>query len=75
MAISVALTHRTSYKYERSIYLSPHIVRLRPAPHARTPIESYSLNISPKEHYINWQQDPFSNWLVRLVFPERVDHF
>ncbi|MFT6773000.1 MAG: transglutaminase-like putative cysteine protease, partial [Paracoccaceae bacterium] len=75
MAISVALTHRTSYRYDRSIQLSPHIVRLRPAPHARTPIESYSLNISPKDHFINWQQDPFANWMARLVFPERVDHF
>ena len=75
MAISVALTHRTSYKYDRSIQLSPHIVRLRPAPHARTHIESYSLNISPKDHFINWQQDPFSNWMARLVFPEKVDHF
>jgi len=75
MAISVALTHRTSYKYDRNIQLSPHIVRLRPAPHARTPIESYSLNISPPDHFINWQQDPFSNWMARIVFPEKVDHF
>ncbi|MGG7567141.1 DUF2126 domain-containing protein [Rhodovulum sp. DZ06] len=75
MAISVALTHRTTYRYDRHIKLWPHIVRLRPAPHARTPIESYSLNIDVgDDHFINWQQDPFSNWMARLVFPEKVDH-
>ena len=73
MAIRVALHHKTSYRYDRQVGLSPHEVRLRPAPHARTPILSYSLGIKPKQHFINWQQDPYGNFIARLVFPEKAD--
>ncbi len=75
MGIHISLHHKTSYQYDRRIYLAPQIVRLRPAPHCRTPILSYSMQVAPKEHFINWQQDPFSNYLGRLVFPEKTDHF
>jgi uncharacterized protein (DUF2126 family) len=73
MAIRIALHHKTSYRYDRQVALSPHEVRLRPAPHARTPILSYSLTVEPKEHFINWQQDPYGNYIGRFVFPEPAD--
>lgn len=74
MSIKVSLNHRTHYQFDRDVALSPHIIRLRPAPHTRIPIEAYSLNISPKNHFINWQQDPFGNHIARLVFNEKSDH-
>ncbi len=69
MSIKVALEHRTSYTFDRLVQVYPHIVRLRPAPHSRTPIDAYSLSIEPADHFINWQQDALGNFLARLVFP------
>ena len=75
VSIHVALHHQTRYQYDRLVSLGPQVVRLRPAPHARTRILSYSLRVRPEKHFVNWQQDPQSNYLARLVFPEATREF
>src|ERR1044072_7324910 len=75
MSIHIALHHVTHYRYDRLINLGPQILRLRPAPHCRSRILGYSLKVTPEKHFINWQQDPQSNYLLRLVFPETTNEF
>ena len=71
MTIQVAIRHNTEYEFDRPVAIHPHVVRLRPGPHCRTPIKSYSLKVEPENHFVNWQQDPFGNHLARFVFPEK----
>src|ERR1700759_13965 len=75
MSIQVALNHRTRYRYENAVTLSPQEIRLRPAPHCRTPIISYSLTIKSEQHFLNWQQDVYGNFIARCVIPEPTKEF
>lgn len=73
--MKVALTHVTRYEYDRPVELGAQIVRLRPAPHCRANIQSYSLKLQPEEHFLNWQQDAYANYLARIVVPETTRVF
>jgi uncharacterized protein (DUF2126 family) len=75
MSIHIAIRHTTRYTFDRRVTLSPHVIRLRPAPYSRTPVLAYTMKVTPEKHFINWQQDPFGNYLARLVFPEATREF
>ena len=72
MSIRVAIHHKTDYLFDRPVSLSPHLLRVRPAPHTRTPVHHYSLRVEPADHFVNWLQDPFGNFIARYVFPNKA---
>ena len=67
MTIRVAIQHKTTYEFDRFINVSPHILRLRPAPHSRTHIHGYSLKVKPEDHFINWQQDVITSYSIHYT--------
>jgi uncharacterized protein (DUF2126 family)/transglutaminase-like putative cysteine protease len=75
MSIQVALNHRTQYRYDKAVSIGPQVIRLRPAPHCRTPILSYSLSVTPPGHLLNWQLDAHNNHLARVLFPDKTNEF
>jgi uncharacterized protein (DUF2126 family) len=75
MRIQVALNHRTQYRYDKAVSLGPQVIQLRPATHCRTPILSYSLSVTPTDHLLNWQLDPYHNHLARLLFSSKTNEF
>jgi transglutaminase-like putative cysteine protease len=75
MSIQVALNHWTRYRYHKAVSIGPQVIRLRPAPHCRTPISSYALHVTPANHLLNWQLDAHNNHLARLLFPDKTNEF
>jgi uncharacterized protein (DUF2126 family) len=75
MSIQVALSHWTRYQYDKAVSVGPQVIRLRPAPHCRTPILSYSLHVTPAGHFLNWQLDAHNNYLARVLFPNKTNEF
>ena len=75
MSVRTGLHHVTRYQYDRPVNLGPQVIRLCPAPHGRTRVSSYSLKVTPAQHFVNWQYDPNGNRIARFVFPEQTTEF
>lgn len=70
-----AVEHSMRYRFDRLVSLAPHLMRLRPAPHCRVPVRSYSLKVAPAGHSVDWLRDAFGNHLARLSFDGPVSGF
>ena len=68
MSLRFALTHESHYRYARPVLLGPQLIRLHPAPHARTPITGYQLEIAPRPARLDWFFDPAGNRSARALF-------
>lgn len=68
MSLRFALTHESHYRYARPVRLGPQLIRLHPAPHARTPITGYRLDIAPSPARLDWFFDPAGNRSARALF-------
>ena len=68
MPIRVSLHHQTTYDYDKSVSIFPQTIRLRPAAHCRTPIESYSLRVEPRAAFSELAAGP----VRKLPGPARV---
>jgi transglutaminase-like putative cysteine protease len=73
--LRIQLEHDTCYRYDRSVVLSPQRIRLRPAPHNRTELGDYRMQVAPATHRLDWQQDAFGNHIARVLFDGPVTEF
>lgn len=67
--MKVRIKHQTVYRYDEPALLGPHVVRLRPADHARTPLLSYNLAIHPEDAEVRWKHNPWGTKEARVSFP------